>query len=213
MTDAWQFWMTWWVNLVIAVGTLAAVVVALFGAWIRAKLFIPRLALELDNPRGDATPVVLTAPDGQSRIEQGRYYRIRVSNRNRWPKATQVRVQLVRYEEPGPDGQLQLKWAGEVPLQWTHQQIVPLERTIGPSATCDLCSVVKDKWLQLHPVILPANLGELAKRRTAADITISLKVTSSEADSPISRFRVSWDGKWNDGEIEMAQHLILTSVP
>jgi hypothetical protein len=209
MTDAWQFWMTWSVNLVIAIGTLAAVVVALFGGWIRAKLFIPRLAVDIDNPRGDATPVVLTAPDGQSRIEQARYYRLRISNRNRWPKATQVRVQLVRYEEPGPDEQLQLKWAGEVPLEWTHQQIVPLERTVGPSATCDLCSVVKDKWLQLHPVILPANLGELAKRRTAADITISLKVTSSEADSPIFGFRLSWDGRWSDGEAEMAQHLIV----
>lgn len=213
MQDGWKFWMTWAVSLVAAIGTFAAVAVALFGEWIRARLFTPRLALALDVPRGVATPVTITAPSGESRPEQARYYRLRVFNEARWPKATQVRVQLIRLEEPGPDGQLLLKWAGEVPLEWTHQQIVPLERTIGPSATCDLCSVVRGKWLKLHPVIMPANLADLALRRSAADVTVSLQVTSSEADSTICRFRISWDGQWNDGEAEMAQHLILKALP
>src|SRR5207247_343205 len=119
----WQFWMNWWVNLAIALGTLGAVFVALFGSWIRSKLFAPSLVLAIDNGRGDATPVTLTAPSGESRVERARYYRLRVSNQKRWPKATQVRIQLVRVEEPGPDGELQLKWTGEVPFEWTNQQI------------------------------------------------------------------------------------------
>ncbi len=201
------------VNLAIAIGTLAAVIVALFGERIRAKLFTPRLELTFDNPRGDATPVTLVAPSGESRQESARYYRLRVSNHKRWPKATQVRVQLTRLEEAGPDGQLFLKWAGEVPLEWTHQQIVPLERTIGPSATCDLRSIVRGKWLNLHPIIMPGNLADLAPRRSAADITVSVRVTSSEVDSPMNRYRISWDGNWHDGEAEMAQHLILKAVP
>jgi hypothetical protein len=205
MQEGWKFW----VDVVIAIGTLAAVVVALFGEWLRARMFSPKLTLTLASPRGDPTPVTVTAPNGTSRVEQARYYRLRVSNQVPWPKATQTRVQLIRLEEPGPDGQLQLKWAGEVPLQWTNQQIVPLERTIGSSATCDLCSVVRGKWLELHPVIMPSNLEDLARRRTAANITVSLKVTSSEADSRIHRFQIDWDGRWSDGEIEMAQHLII----
>lgn len=213
MQDGWQFWMTWWVSLVVAIGTLAAVVVALFGEWFRAKMFAPRLRLALASPRGDATPVTLMAPSGESRIEQARYYRVRVSNQVRWPKATQARVQLIRLEEPGPDGQLLLKWTGQIPLEWTHQQIVPFERTIGPDASCDLCSVVKGKWLKLHPLIMPANLADLALRRSAADITVNLQVTSSEADSGIYRFRMAWDGQWNDGETEMAQHLVVRPLP
>jgi hypothetical protein len=102
MTDGWQFWMNWSVNLVVAIGTVGAVIVALFGSGIQARLFAPKLVLTIDNSHGDATPVTVTAPTGESRTEQARYYRLRVSNPKRWPKATQVRVQLLRLEEPGP---------------------------------------------------------------------------------------------------------------
>jgi hypothetical protein len=213
MTDACHFWMNWSINLVVAIGTVGAVIVALFGSGIQARLFPPKLVLTIDNPRGDATPVTVTAPNGESRREQARYYRLRVSNSKRWTKATQVRVQLLRLEEPGPDGGWQLKWAGQVPLRWTHQEIVPLEQTIGPNATCDLCSVVKDKWLELHPIILPANLADLARRRQPAYMRISVQVTSSEVDSDIRQFQISSDGQWKDGEVEMAQHLVVTTLP
>jgi hypothetical protein len=212
MTEGWQFWLTWIVNLAIAIGTLGAVVVALFGEWIRAKMFAPRLALSLVSPTGERIPVTITSPGGESRSEEGRHYRVRVVNERRWPRATQVRVHLIRLEEPGPDNQLQLKWAGEVPLRWTHQEIVPLERTIGPEATCDLCSVVKDKWVALHPIIMPTNLADLALRRSPVDWTVSLQAKSNEGDSCIIRFRISWDGKWDDGETEMARHLVLRQL-
>jgi len=212
MTDAcWQFWMNWSVNAIVAFGTVGAVIVALFGSGIQARLFPPKLLLTIDNPLGDATPVMVRGPQGSSRPEQARFYRLRVSNPKRWPKATQVRVQLLRIEEPGPDGTWQLRWAGQVPLRWTHQEIVPLEQTIGPSATCDLCSVVRDKWVELHSLILPTNLT--AQYRGDAHVTITVQATSSEADSNICRIRISWDGQWRDGEAEMAQHLVLTELP
>jgi hypothetical protein len=198
---------------VVAIGTLGAVIVALFGSGIQVRLFPPKLVLTIDNLRGDATPVTVTAPNGESRSAQARYYRLRVSNAKRWTKATQVRVQLLRLEERGPDDRWQLKWAGQVPLRWTHQEIIPLEQTIGPSVTCDLCSVMKDKWLELHPLILPANLADLARRRQPAYMRISVQVTSSEVDSDIRQFQISWDGQWKDGEVEMAQHLVVTALP
>ena len=212
MTDAcWQFWMNWSVNVIVAVGTIGVVIVALFGSGIQARLFPPKLLLTIDNPLGDATPVMVTAPRGSTRPEEARFYRLRVSNPKRWPKATQVRVQLLRVEEPGPDETCQLRWAGQVPLRWTHQEIVPLEQTIGPSATCDLCSVVRGKWVALHPVILPANLT--AHYREEAHLTITVQATSSETDSNICRIRISWDGQWHNGEAEMAQHFVLTELP
>ena len=214
MDDVWRFWMTWGVSLAAVVATFCAVMVALFGEWIRAKLFVPRLTVTLVSGSGERIPVTLTPPNGSPRIEEGRHYRIRVSNEKRWPKATQVRVHLTRLEEPGPDGQLQLKWTGEVPLRWTHQEIMPLERTVGPDATCDFCSVVKDKWLQLHPLIMPNNLAEIAFRRVPAkvDMTVSLVARSSEADSPIKRLQIAWDGRWSAGEAEMAQHLVIKEL-
>jgi hypothetical protein len=68
-----------------------------------------------------------------------------------------------------------------------------------------------DKWVELHPLILPANLT--AQYRQDAHVTVTVQATSSEADSNICRIRISWDGQWQDGEVEMAQHFILAELP
>jgi hypothetical protein len=70
MTDDWQFWMNWSVNVVVAVGTVGAVIVALFGSGIQARLFAPKLVLMIDNPHGDATPVTVTAPTGSHELSK-----------------------------------------------------------------------------------------------------------------------------------------------
>lgn len=212
MTPDEQFWWNWWVNLAVAAGTLAAVVVALFGEWLRARMFRPKLALALDNPLGVPTPIQLTSPNGESRMEAGRFYHVRVSNSARWPAATQVQVNLLRIEEPGPDGAWQMKWAGEVPLGWSLQEIRPLTRVIGPPALCDLCSVVKGKWVELHPVIVPHNLADLARRREKVQMIVTLQAQAAEANSDLVRIQIAWNGGWEDGEAEMAKHLVIRTV-
>jgi len=61
-----QFWWNWWVSLSAAAATLAAVLVALFGDWIKSRLFSPKLALSLRNTIGEKTIVEL-----QWQTEQG----------------------------------------------------------------------------------------------------------------------------------------------
>jgi len=212
MTPDEQFWWNWWVNLAVAAGTLAAVVIALFGEWLRARMFRPKLVIALDNPLGVPTPVQLTSPNGESRMEAGRFFHIRVTNSARWPAATQVQVNLLRIEEPGPDGGWQMKWAGEVPLRWSLQEIRPLTRVIGPAALCDLCSVVKGKWVELHPLIVPHNLAELARRREKVQMIVTLQALSAEANSDLVRFKIAWDGGWKDDEAEMEEHLVIRAV-
>src|SRR5712691_4753665 len=78
-----QFWWNWWVSLGAAIATLAAVLVALFGDWIKARLFSPKLVLSLRNATGERTTVTLqwqTEQGLQQRIEEARYYHVRVSN-------------------------------------------------------------------------------------------------------------------------------------
>ena len=208
-----QFWWNWWVSLGAAVATLAAVLVALFGDWIKAKLFSPKLALSLRNATGEKTTVTLqwqTEQGLQQRIEEARYYHVRVENQVRWPSANQTQVYLLRVEEPGPDGGLQVTWSGELPVQWTHQAIHPVSRTIGPGAYCDLCSVVKGKWIQLHPLIVPNNFP--LQKRTATTLVVSLQAKSNEGESSIARFQIAWDGEWEDGDIEMTRHLVVKDV-
>lgn len=205
-----QFWWTWWVRLGAAIATLLAVVVALFGDRLRAKLFAPKLRLELLSPHGQKTDVTITSGE-TSRLESARYYHVRLTNGVPWPKATQTLVYLMRVEEPGPDGILQVRWSGDVPLKWQWHEIHPLQRTVGPEAVCDLCSVVKGKWLELHTVIRPTALEPYRLKRvgTPVAMTVILQARSNEGNSPITPFAIAWDGNWDDGDAEMAQHLII----
>jgi hypothetical protein len=175
-------------------------------------MFKPKLVIELEHSLGIPTPVQLTSPNGESRMEAGRFYYVRVSNPARWPAATQVQVNLLRIETLGPDGAWQIKWAGEVPLRWSLQEIHPLTRVIGPPANCDLCSVVKDKWLELHPLITPHNLAPFAQRRDRLQMIVTLQAQAAEVASDLVRIEFAWDGGWEDGEAEMARHLIIRVV-
>jgi hypothetical protein len=203
-----QFWLNWAVNALTAVATVGAVVVALFFDRMRARFFPPLLNLQLINPKGVRTTVRLTSPDGSQRDEAGRYYHLRASNGRRWSQASHVQVFLVRVEEPGPDGVLNVTWSGDIPIKWRHQEIFPPARDIGPAADCDLCSVVNGKWVQLHPLIQPFNLN--TTKREACLFVVTLQARSTEADSPLIRIQIAWDGAWEDGESEMQRHLTLS---
>ena len=210
MSPETQFWWTWGASVAVAVGTLSAVVVALFGDRIRASLFRPELQLRLLKPEGEETRVTLrSSKDGQEKMrdEDARYYHVQVTNKRRWPVANQVQVHLLRVEEPGPDNQYKVVWEGDVPLSWRHQEIHPLARIVGHAADCDLCSVIKGKWLQLHPLVVPFNLNAL--RREPTQLRVLLQARSVEADSKHLAIEISWDGQWADGEKEMMRHMVV----
>lgn len=210
MTSDIQFWWNWWVSAAVAIGTITAALVALFGQAFRSKFFPPRLALKLSVPEGEKARVCLTwfeQGESKERWEDARYYHLRVSNKRRWSPANKVQVFLIRMEEPGPDGEPQIAWTGDVPMRWRHQEVFPPARTIGPSADCDLCSVVKGKWLELLPLIAPYNLE--VKRRQKSLVVLSLQARANEADSAILRVQISWDGGWEDGAQEMKRHIVV----
>jgi hypothetical protein len=146
----------------------------------------------------------------EERFEDARYYHLRVSNARRWSPANDVQVFLVRMEEPGPDGALQVTWVGDVPMRWRNQEVSPLTRTIGHDADCDLCCVGKGKWLSLLPLIVPLSLN--ARRQERCRIVASLEARSNQTDSPIFRIEMSWDGDWEDGDTEMQRQLKISPL-
>jgi len=166
----------------------------------------PVLGLRLLREEGEKGKIRYASHNGiEERSEEARYYHIRVSNERRWSPANDVQVFLIRLEEPGPDEALQVMWVGEVPMQWRHQEVSPLTRTIGHDADCDLCSVGKGKWLSLMPLIIPLNLN--ARRQERCRMVASFLARSTQVDSPILRIEIAWDGDWEDGDIEMQRHL------
>ncbi len=87
-TTSWLgFWWNWWVNAAVALATLAAVLVALFGQAFRAKFFPPKLSLRLLRVEGEQTVGRLQWQEGgetKERTEDCRCYHLRVSNARRW---------------------------------------------------------------------------------------------------------------------------------
>ena len=118
------------VQIVVAFGTISAVVVALFQTQLRLKFAPPHLKISLLSSQGHRTDVHLFPPGtndpGQSRIEAARFYHIHVENNRRWSTANQVQVFLSRIDLPGPDGDMRVAWLGEIPMRWRYQDAKPI---------------------------------------------------------------------------------------
>ena len=207
----------WWdPQTAVAIAMFLTVVVALFGESIRARLFKPKLELTLEKPHGVVADVgIASEQDPQNftvkvRKEAARFYHLRVSNVPRWPPATQVAVYLLRIEQPGPDGEFRSTWNGELPLLWQHSEVMPAFRTIGPAVNCALCSVVKGEWVGLHPQVMPQPFQD--QYRAPANVRLLLQARSIERDSDLILIEISWDGEWEDGEVEMGKHMVVRVV-
>lgn len=182
--------------------TFLAVFAALFGDKVRAFLFPPRLQLTLGAREGEKTK--LTDEKGDY-LDDVRYYYVQVSNARRLiSPAEQTQVFLTRIEEPGPSGDFQVTWLGDVPMRWRNQEFVPPLRTIGPKVDIDFCRIEKKGGLWLMPIILPNNLKY--KRTEACKFRATLQARSNLVDSGSLRVLVAWDGKWDDGVEEMKSH-------
>jgi len=204
-----QFWMTWLVRLAGTIGTLLAVTVALFKDRIIAWLLPVQLQLELVSPVG-VKGTMGGKSDGTSTTEElARYYNMRLTNRRSRRVATQSLIYLIQIQEPGPDGDLQVRWSGDVPLKWQWHNVLPVLRTVGPDAIADLCYIVKGKWLDFQTLVHPSSLKPYRERRegTLVDLTITLQARAVEGSSLPTSFRITWDGRWEDGDTEMSQHL------
>lgn len=197
-----QFWWNWGVSLAVALATFAAVLAALFGEQWRAIWFPPRLQLRLLGSAGEKTE--LRDANGNY-VDDVRYYYVQVSNARRVNRAEQVQAFLTRIEEPGPSGELQTTWFGNIPIRWRDQEVVPLLRTIGAASDLDFLRVERQGGLWLMPLITPHNMP--AHRTDKCRFVAHLQARSTQTDSEVLRVLVAWDGKWEDGSAEMQNHL------
>jgi hypothetical protein len=69
---------------------------------------------------------------------------------------------------------------------------------------------VRGKWLSIETLIQRQSLDEFRLRRVAFNMGVLLQARGTEGVSPITPFRISWDGTWADGDSEMQQHLVVT---
>ena len=206
-----------WVNLVAAVATCAAVVVALFQDLLRAKMSPPKLVLSL-RETVDIGEDVETLHRDTSFEKEWRtavwWFHLRVESGQRRVIVHGVRVVLSRVN----DDRGNRIWEGEIPMSWgvDAQQL-----TVGPTWLANLCALYKDRRtlhgrnqgrvLMLQPITpTPYNFPIQVKRDSP--VTLVLQARGDEVDSNVLRVRIEWDGEWADDEAERRKHLTVTVV-
>jgi len=60
------------------------------------------------------------------------------------------------------------------------------------------------------PLISPFNPNPV--RTVACRLALFLQARSTQADSPIYRVEISWDGNWEDGDTEIQRHLTINVI-
>lgn len=202
-----QFWWNWWVNLAVAFATFLAAMVALFGRQFWSLVCPPLIKMKLLEEYGEKTIAVRQIKENLSMDDEVRFFHLKVWNqRRRLATAHQVQVFLIAIEQPGPNGEWLVSWAGNVPIRWRDQEITPFTQTIGAPVDCDFCMVGKlGRVLSLMPLIAPNNLK--VHWEGPCKFMVRLQARSTEKDSEELYIQVSWDGKWEDGDIEMKKHL------
>jgi hypothetical protein len=202
------------VEIVVAAATLLAVLVALFGSWIRAqfRFLQPHLELEFQH-EVSKTRYRLRPGDDDAAFADAIYFHAKVSNTNRKvAPAHQTQVFLVRQETRDAGGDFQISWANEIPVIWDYQQIKPLQKTLGPPDTVPVCSIVKDNWVEIHPALTPNNL-KARWHEALESVAIVFVAKSIEAESDPLRLEIAWDGRWSDDKTELKKHLTVKVVP
>ena len=156
-----------WINLVVALGTWAAVIVALLVSlgWIASRATL-EVYLRSESP--DATRIISSTPDGG--LEFWTYYwRLRVYN---WgpAEAKGVEVQMVALRKKGNAGMEPDPVFLPLDLQWSfgeRQRPKILPRIFR---YCDLCHV--DDWTATHasPQLLFSNVGFPLSRMNSSPV-------------------------------------------
>ena len=197
-----------WIMLFAGLGTWTVALIALFGDLIRSRWNRPDLTVELISDAGEPQPQIIRWQDEagttRQRTREARYYRLRITNRNRRGPAHEVHVVVESMTRPGPGGgEPIIELRGPIPLRWEHAEAFPAVRNVGSPVIADLLAVTSDRTLavQTSPATRDYVLG--------ADLFITVVARSLERESAPVQIRAVWDGGC---ETEMRHHLRLTRV-
>jgi len=210
MTPTQEFWWNWGVQAAVAVGTIGAVVIALFGEAIRARLFPPMLVLDVARPEGLVGVVPTVDEHGHIKgLIPARWYHLNVTNTRRWSPVRNARVVVTRVDRRGPDGTFQQTWDGELPLRWANEEHTSKVRTIGAPARADLCALAEGSGAALIQVsVRPPEFPAVIEKDRP--ILVYLQARGDEGDSPVLALQIAWDGQWHAGSQEMRRSFVIS---
>ena len=188
---------------ILAVGTIALAIVALWGHIIRSRWLGPRLCISLRSENGERSEF----GDGV----MSRYYHIRVFNRRRSAPAHNVRIVLKSLFRPMANGEMSpTALSGPLQMAWQFQGSNPQFQTIGAESVCDLGYLRQDSDFTLS--MLYHHFSFTPTVSANQRIIATFVALSDETESNELRIEIAWDGLWNEDSDEMRQHLVVRAI-
>jgi hypothetical protein len=191
------------IQCLVAFGTLAVAVSAIWGDWIRYRLAGPKLCIGLLDSSGTLTK----RNDGK----QGRYYKLRIWNDRKWSPAPNTRVVLKSIFKPAADGSL-VPHPVSGPLQLTWQWLVPQFPTVGATEeACTFAHLIEgERFLVLSPYITPNNFVGCVGANER--MVIEVAAVSDVADSAPLFLEISWNGQWSNDSAQMLYNVVIKEL-
>jgi len=182
------------------IATLLLGAIAIWGDWIKAKLFAPRLTVEILNEKGEATKF----SDGV----MSRHYHLVIKNHRKSSPAHNVRVLMIGFARPIADGRYgNSPLSGGLQLVWQFKDSIPQFPVIGSPLICDLGNVRQDGTFTLTTMFRPVYLDTNINKNQKAKVTV--QAVSDEGESEPLAIEIAWDGIWEEDTARMAEHLVI----
>lgn len=198
-------WIEIAIQALIAIGTLAVAVLAIWGEWFRGILAPPKLKIVPHTLEGSLTQLTNGPP--------AYFYHLRVENERPWAIAKNCRVLLRALHKRGPDQQFHpLPFA--VPLQfvWSPSEAMPTVINISKEQVFDF-GLLPNGADHFRPVLYSYSNNFQGCLKAGEALRYSLEVVGDGfAWSQFQVFEVAWDGKWDPSTDNMAHHLTIREV-
>jgi hypothetical protein len=188
----------------VAIGTILAVILAIWGDLIRSVLVPPKLRLHVHNPRG--TPTQFN--DGQKVY----FYHLRVKNSRTWSPARNCHVTLRELYRRGPD-QLFHPVALPVPVQfiWAPAEFTPPRIHLVTEQVLDFGTLTEHGRFTPRLAVMLNDFKGFVNPNDAVRFCLEICADGYHA-ARFQVFEVAWNGKWSENPNQMAENLQIREI-
>lgn len=203
------------INALVAVGTLATALVAVFHDWVRAQIMRPNFSLSVAAPS-----LTETRNQKGERTADAWYFGLNVRNESPWP-ATNCRVLLKALHRLGGNGEPAPEpMTIPCPFGWSVlvEDRVALTINSGKSERVNFLKLVRPlngaAPMALQPVLAAYTFNFNRELRGGETAWYFIQIDADNLASEYCRgFRVHWDGEWpSRDEADAGTHVCIAEV-
>lgn len=189
-------------NFLIAIGTIGAVLVAIFGNWIKQRIFSAKLDVQVLNEEGELT--------SYTNNEQVIYFHLKVINLRKSVIVKNCRIYLKKIQKRQADSEFH-----DLPLSvpprfpWAPAGSSPEAIDVVTEQVLDFGAIAENAK-EFKPIVVPVfnsfkgNLTSNESFRYFIEI-----IADNYRPKELTVIEVSWDGKWTSSLNEMKSSLII----